>query len=257
MFSFEAMIQYMNHLPQNDSNRIIVRYMLKNLRKIKDMSINDLAEACFTSPATVSRLIKKMDFLNYTQFQQSLEDYVSQYAYLNRILPLHEMYRKGDNLLHGLELIEGAFQEFRERYDPELFDNIASILHNSNFVVFFHLGISFGYALQIDLIMDGVMCELASGRVKLEEIPELDEHSVFFIVQPKLMNTAQIEEACRYAKKIGAKIIVVTNTKSFSIIKDADISYTFQGTLNMIDDIPFQLFLLAVDIHYRENYLDA
>ncbi|MEG0823303.1 MAG: hypothetical protein RSG07_02235, partial [Erysipelotrichaceae bacterium] len=57
---------------ENDAYRNIAQYLLKNLyndKIIENLSINDLADACFTSPSTVSRFSRNIGYKNFFELK--------------------------------------------------------------------------------------------------------------------------------------------------------------------------------------------
>ncbi len=65
-----------------DVEKSIADYLLKNGYEIKNMSISELAQATFSSPATITRLCRKLDTEGYKKFQilfySEYEAYASQ-----------------------------------------------------------------------------------------------------------------------------------------------------------------------------------
>lgn len=52
-----------------DVEKSIADYLLQNGYEVKDMSISELAQATFSSPATITRLCRKLDTEGYKNFQ--------------------------------------------------------------------------------------------------------------------------------------------------------------------------------------------
>lgn len=53
----------------------IGEHILKNLDTVSTMGIEELAESCYTSTATVSRYIKKLGYRNYAEFKEEVLAY--------------------------------------------------------------------------------------------------------------------------------------------------------------------------------------
>ncbi|MCM3576248.1 MurR/RpiR family transcriptional regulator [Mesobacillus subterraneus] len=79
-----------------NSEIVIAEYILRNVHQLPGMSIYQVAEACHTSPATVSRFCKKFDNISfkelkeyartYTEFNESEVDYEKVEASINEDL---------------------------------------------------------------------------------------------------------------------------------------------------------------------------
>lgn len=67
------------------SERHLSEYILSNLYAISDMGIVELAEAAYTSTATIRRLLKKMGIDSYTDFRLGMQSYLASYESLNII----------------------------------------------------------------------------------------------------------------------------------------------------------------------------
>ena len=59
MTCVENMLAVYNATPADSMLSAIIRQILMNLKKVGRMTIYELADTCFTSPASISRLVKK------------------------------------------------------------------------------------------------------------------------------------------------------------------------------------------------------
>ncbi|WP_099222862.1 MurR/RpiR family transcriptional regulator [Listeria costaricensis] len=60
-------------LPElNESDKRIFYYVLKNIERVKSMSIRQLAAECYVSSSTIFRFVKKLQFDGYSDFVNSL-----------------------------------------------------------------------------------------------------------------------------------------------------------------------------------------
>ena len=235
---------------------MVIHHMLKNIRAVSSMNIYEIAEMCYTSPTTISRLVKKLNFKSFAYFQKSLVDSLEQYEHYNRHLPLDEMHRDSDHVMLLLDTVEEMIKDFRSKYHDDDFTEVARILHESNHVVLFSTGLNPESSLQSDLVMSGITCDILDEMASLDVMNELDEHSVVIFSQAKRMDTTNTEKAVAFVKAKGAKIIVITDSMYFSILKNADKAFVFDGKLHLVDMYIFQFFIMAIDIKYRAVYMD-
>ncbi len=256
MICLEGLFWYLNHTPHDDLFHMVIHHMLKNIHEVSNMNIYEMAEACYTSPATISRLVKKLNFKSFAFFQKSLVDSLQQYEHYNRHLPLDEMHSETDHVMQLLDTVEDMIKDFKAKYHDDDFTEVARILHESNHVILYSLGISPESSLQSDLVMSGIPCDIMDEMANLDVISELDEHSVVIFSQAKRMDTINTEKAVAFAKSKGAKIIVITDSKYFSILKEAEKPFVFNGKLHLVDMYIFQFFIMAIDIKYRAIYMD-
>ena len=67
-----TLMSYVNVSSTQDMYYTIAHTILSNLDKTKDISINDLADLCYTSPATISRFCKDLGCKNYQNFKHEM-----------------------------------------------------------------------------------------------------------------------------------------------------------------------------------------
>lgn len=67
-----TLMSYVNISSSNDMYYTIAYTILNNLEKIPDISINNLAELCYTSPATLSRFTKDIGCKSFANFKQEI-----------------------------------------------------------------------------------------------------------------------------------------------------------------------------------------
>ena len=67
------LLSYISTTLVHDSNYDIALILLKNYSRLKDLSIGEVAELCYVSPAAISRFCRFIGFDNFKEFKQSLE----------------------------------------------------------------------------------------------------------------------------------------------------------------------------------------
>jgi len=66
------LMSYVNVSSSQDMYYTIAHTILTNLEKIPDISINDLADLCYTSPATISRFCKDLNCKSFANFKHEM-----------------------------------------------------------------------------------------------------------------------------------------------------------------------------------------
>ena len=84
MDSIEKIIDYYNNGKQNDSYHNVVEQLLKYIMEVPGKSIYDMADLCYSSVSTLSRLVKRMGFQNYADLKSQITYSIENYRYLNR-----------------------------------------------------------------------------------------------------------------------------------------------------------------------------
>ncbi len=67
-----VLLSYVNVSSNQDMYYTIAHTILTHLDKIPDISINDLADLCYTSPATISRFCKDLNCKNFANFKHEM-----------------------------------------------------------------------------------------------------------------------------------------------------------------------------------------
>lgn len=67
-----TLMSYVNVSSGQDMYYTIAHTILTHLEKIPDISINDLADLCYTSPATISRFCKDLNCKNFANFKNEV-----------------------------------------------------------------------------------------------------------------------------------------------------------------------------------------
>lgn len=84
--AYYQLINYINMAQEEDVYYYAAKTMLENLHEIPHYSITQVADMCFASTATISRLIRRLNFPNFNDFKQdviySLDD-------INSDVPVH------------------------------------------------------------------------------------------------------------------------------------------------------------------------
>ena len=69
-----TLMSYINVASTQDMHYTIAHQVLTHLDQVPYMSINELADLCFTSPATVSRFCKDMNCSNFASFKKEIAE---------------------------------------------------------------------------------------------------------------------------------------------------------------------------------------
>lgn len=124
----------------------VVRYILQNPDKAPGMSSAELAEASFTSKATVVRLCQKLGLSGYQEFRLKLVEEINQKNRLSRMLakePIHDKSTYTDiiNTLPGL--YDKAVTNTRLSLDKNSMNRINNVLQRAEYIDIYGTGISY------------------------------------------------------------------------------------------------------------------
>ena len=214
---FYRLLIYLDSANETDTNYNIAWYMAHHISEVAHMGISKLASECFVSPATISRFCRTLGYENYAHLKQECAWFSS-------------TSRKFNNLINvPLDMMN---------------DEVLKLIHDSDNVAFFGTQFSHSVALhfQTDLLMlEKFTMAYMEQTSQLQCAKELDENSVAIIltVSGHIFNGSQ--KMISYIKKSNAKVVVITNDKSFDfgfepnyIIEIGDSKYKKTGKHNLL-----------------------
>lgn len=126
------------------AERIVLDYLIENKTLLKDFSVEKIAEAAYTSPASVVRMCKK---LGYNGFK----DFKIDFILANSKVEIPETSEYTDVILikdqnNGKKAIENnirALEETINLYDEKTYTKAASLIMNARKILIFGKGSSF------------------------------------------------------------------------------------------------------------------
>ena len=71
-----SLLAQLNKNDENDTDFLIARYILLNLRNLKGISIYKIADDCYVSRSSVQRFIKNIGYGSYTQMKRSINEVI-------------------------------------------------------------------------------------------------------------------------------------------------------------------------------------
>lgn len=81
MYLMDQIVLVSNASSPGDALYSFADYVYQHLSEIKDMTIEELATACSTSPATISRLVGRFGFSSYRDFRKECAGLAESYRY--------------------------------------------------------------------------------------------------------------------------------------------------------------------------------
>lgn len=73
---YNVLNNYLKRANKNSTNEIICHYMMNHLLEIPDLSVNEIAEACYTSHPSIIRFCKEIGFEGIADFKYNVQDYI-------------------------------------------------------------------------------------------------------------------------------------------------------------------------------------
>ena len=190
MTPIHSMITYANTLPVDNIYHRIIGVFLSNLEDACTLSIEQMAERCYTSPTSLTRLSRIIGYKGYADFRTQLEQTYHNYPFYNQVLPFTPTSAAEIEPTYRRMLLD-QLQRFEDTYDPTYFEAICDAMHESESVVLFtgRLQTSPMITLQADMAMTGISCLRAMTiEAELQMLESLNDRSLV-ILRPGYLNT--------------------------------------------------------------------
>ncbi len=258
MNALEKLIVYYNQCKDNDIYKSVIENLLKNLDKVKNANIYELAELCYASPTTISRLSRKMGYEGFADFRISMVNCVKNYYRFNHFIPQSMRNTADEDKKKYLDILRSHVDQLEETLDMKQVRRINDLLHEHRRICFYTCGINFVERhFQELLIVSGKSCVVKTlPREQLDDVKTLGQDSVVIYLAPETQESGDVGDVLEHVKATGAKVVLITDTKNFVYRKLADELIWFDGAMSIVDDQYFAMILTIMAMDYRERYID-
>ena len=217
-----------HHIEATQTEKVIIDYILSSLDSMPELTIYQLAEQTFASPASISSLCKKLGFKGYSDFQKAvIYEQASRNTYLEgRVID----FAKNSTIE---EIMDGmisrnilGMEELKQLMSEESILKTVELIEASNNLSFFGMGAS------LIVAMDAQMKFIRGNKMAMVN---QDWHSQLLVARNMKRGdlaftisysgeTEEMVEVTRAAKSNGAKIITLTNQDNSTIANLADVN---------------------------------
>ncbi len=203
------------------SEIIIAEFILRNVQKIPDMSIYEVAEACHTSPATITRFCQRFGNITFKDLKEYARSFIefndTEVNYEN--LEIHNINQLD---LYYEELLFSLKETKNSLHSDELIE-VVNQIHQSNKVSFF--GVTFSHLLarnaQFKFIRLGKYATAYSNHEnQIAEANTLAQTDLAVVISFS-GETRFIVRLVKILKKGGIPIIAITGNKNSFLAKQA------------------------------------
>ncbi len=262
MTAFHALVIYRDSLPHGSIYSSVITALLSNAEQIRTMTIEQAAELCFTSTATLSRLARALGYLGYSDFRSSLDYACRNYYFENRVMP-----RVPDHTFHPgdeyLDLLAHFVEQYHRDVDLELFRNVADAMQESDDINLFLNEIQDFAAvqLQVDLTVGGKTClRCASLSDQLARARELTERSFVVLLYNKITplpsGNHTPSELLDILREKGARLLVLAPKKVPIALSNRDFLLEYEASGTSLDNYLQQISLSLLTLAYRTRFLE-
>jgi DNA-binding MurR/RpiR family transcriptional regulator len=228
------LVTYVNAAYSQDMYYTICYHILKHIEEIPDININELAEICFTSPATISRFCKALKCENFMQFKRQVQAGLKLLTKEIR-LPAEELvavYHNPSICVDRIyDLAIESLYKSKEAIKMQDIDRLCDIIYDAKKLHFF--GFQFNKIvasdIQLKLLKLGKFAYAFADRGDdAQRLELLDENSVAIIISVRSRENP-IGVLINAIKERGAKVVLITMNADSAVIKQCDEIFIVAG----------------------------
>lgn len=239
---FNRIAENTSRLNKNDNE--ILSYCIRNHEAVSHMRVQEIAEALYTSPASVIRFCKKLGFSGFSEFKAALRVEIRQEP---------EMKKSEIRPIDFLKDIHKTTQLIQE----ETIEQILGLIHTKNRIEVYAVGssrmVANEFAKRLQLIKKAARCYDDSSLMNVSA-KQLTENDLVIALSASGESSLVIA-AANMAKSRGASIVSITSLGSNTLSDVADINVYVKSTCFSKADIELcsrvQLLILCEYIFFR------
>lgn len=217
---------FLNSSKSTDINYNIALTMLKNIKYISDMSINKLADICYTSPAAITRFCHKLGYSNFIQFKENIKLYIDNYnTGLMKPNAIYYDLPREDILSNMASQISTEIENIKNYLDLKIVDRVVELIYSSNNVCLF--GTQFAQLMAQDL--QRKLANLSKIVYHGSDVQEqerladlLDDNSLVILLSPTGRFILYHDRLWKKIKESSATVVIVTEDKNPEYEKRSD-----------------------------------
>lgn len=220
------LLLFLNSSKSNDINYNIALTMLRHIKSISDMSINKLADICYTSPAAITRFCHKLGYSSFIQFKENIKIYIDNYS-SSSIKPNAIYYdlSREDILSNMASEINMEIENLKNYLDLKIVDRVLELIYSSNNVYLFGTQFAQLMAQNLQLKLANLSkivyhgCDIQEQE-RLADL--LDENSLAILLSPTGRFTLYHDKLWTKIKESSATVVIVTEDKNLEYEKRND-----------------------------------
>ena len=258
MTAMERLLTFYNSVSDDSMQKVALKAILVHFKEIGELSIFDLAEICYTSPASISRLVRKMGYKNYAYFQKDIQDNVRRYDRHNRLVSPDSKPAEMEMSAFFLGTLEELYESYVRNIDYDKIHEVNRMMRGSRKMVLYTYFIFMAETfIQSDLFMSGIVCDIYHNEDRIfSNLDTLGRDDFVILISPLAEEGLQTARIIEGIHKAGAKVCLITGSQRTAEEENAEICFVLPGVNKAVDMFVMQVLLCLIDIEYRKLYLD-
>lgn len=222
MFDIFDFLTYLNTHGKNTTYSKIIIFLLTNTKEIPNLTISEIADRCFVSPATLTRFSRKFHFSSFADLRDGLQvlNGFTPYSGLRMNEKDFHLLQKDPKsyLISYSEEITASIQDVLQTIDIDEIDQLLHDIHQASEVVLI------GYSSTLELAKEVQTAFLSSKKIlyigeteelQKELIDQLDKNALIIAISSYGTLLTKNHELMRKISQSQANSIFITqNTKN-------------------------------------------
>ncbi|MGN0373560.1 MAG: MurR/RpiR family transcriptional regulator [Enterocloster sp.] len=227
----------------SEAEQGVAAFLLKNGREVSGYSTRNLAEATYTSPATVIRLCKKLGFKGFEEFKKK---YLEELQYLDRQgdeVDRNFPFSKDDTMMRAADrisrLYEDTIKDTMELLSYPVLQKAVRLLKNSRNIYIFSAGTAINQAesFREKMLKIGKRVSISNNlNYQLYEAGCMTPEDVAVIISYS-GETEKMLQIARECRKLSAPVIAMTSFGESSLAELAVCKLTVSSKESLFHNI--------------------
>ena len=181
--AFYNLINFINTAKVDDVYANAAKKILENINKIPELNITDVAEMCFVSTATISRLCRKLNYESFSDFKMDVTmnlryfNHDSMRMQFDHQLPVLPVAGKTTKDLFN-DHFENIVQNLRSTYEMiefEELEKLVDLIYQSNEICFAGNFFTQSVSMQLQLVLYAISQNKDLDELSLEEFKNISD----------------------------------------------------------------------------------
>ena len=249
----DRLLSFVSTTLVHDSNYEIALAMIKHYPKLKELSIGEIADLCYTSKASISRFCRFLGLDSFKEFQKCMDqDFTMRTDYSRQF---YAMLHSNQEMAIGAyrDALIGNIYATITPENAEVLPGVVTALHDSEKIVYFshHFLWDIGHYFQSKMMMMGRYVEqFLDYGAQLEGARSLTGRDLAIICSVGGSYMTRYSDICSLITFSGCKILVITQNYSSPYLNCAD--FILQCGSTNRNDVGKYTALVANDLMVME-----
>lgn len=256
MDAIDRLIDFYNRTESDAMYHAISGNALSHIHEFSSASIYDAADMCYTSTASISRLIKKLGYNSYSDFRSQIRHALQHYRQLNKILGDIELTGDTDIIASYYDLWQNGMETMKQEIHSETLKEVCRCLYSADEVIFYTVPMPCINALQKSMAISGkkTECHDASSVMDLQS-NTYNENAVILTTAMPFMEMSHILKILKHFALNGAKAIILCSDTREAYKKYAAHILAFRGNGTVLDQYLFSTLVYLIQLEYQRSYV--